>query len=30
MKAFAAFDLGVSVKEVYTGKRLDTDYFEED
>ena len=24
------FDLGVSVKEVYTVKRLDTDYFEED
>ena len=24
------FDLGVSVKEIYTVKRLDTDYFEED
>jgi restriction system protein len=24
------FDLGVSTKEVYTVKRLDTDYFEED
>ena len=24
------FDLGVSVKDVYTVKRLDTDYFEED
>jgi len=24
------YDLGVSTKEVYTVKRLDTDYFEED
>ena len=24
------FDLGVSVKDIYTVKRLDTDYFEED
>jgi len=24
------YDLGVSTKEVYTVKRLDSDYFEED